>query len=407
MREKSRMWTGQKCFRWSGCREACERAAKMKGGGARRMVMRRVMINGEEREEEKNVKREAGLYYEVDWKHNPEGATRGRREMMTLMASTAALSVTCGGSLASNALSGFSSQEDGQIYASSGSGVLITGATSGIGFDAVLKLLEKGEKVFAMCRSEAKATAFSEAVRKRDLPGTAVPVVTDLSSLSAVRRVVEQMQRMCPNGLGGLVLNAGVQFSGKSGPALRTDDGFEYTIGVNHLSHFLLANLLLPLIIKYTQSGEVDKAASSLGGSARKKGARIVVTASEVHDPTSGGGSVGSPAHLGTLDGIIRDGKDFVMVDESKAVWDADKAYKDSKACNVLFALELSRRLSEMGYSARDISCNCYGPGLITRTNFFRNQNRLFVTLFDLITNTIGAAESVSGGGDWYGLTTL
>ena len=154
-------------------------------------------------------------------------------------------------------------------------------------------------------------------------------------------------------------------------------------------SHFLLANLLLPILARYAGEGR------GAGG----RGGRVVVTASEVHDPSTRGGSVGSPAHLGALEGLSS--REFVMVDSSDrdAAWDADKAYKDSKAMNVLFARELARRLATQ-FGAGDLSCNCFGPGLITRTEFFRHQNPLFVGAFDLVTNAIGAAESVGGGGD-------
>ena len=77
----------------------------------------------------------------------------------------------------------------------------------------------------------------------------------------------------------------------------RTADGFEITVGTNHLGHFLLANLLLP-----------DVAAAG-------PGARVVVTASEVHDPASPGGAVGPGATLGSLEGMATQGAAFEMVD--------------------------------------------------------------------------------------------
>jgi NAD(P)-dependent dehydrogenase (short-subunit alcohol dehydrogenase family) len=89
----------------------------------------------------------------------------------------------------------------------------------------------------------------------------------------------------------------------------RTADGFEETIGVNHLGHFLLAQLLLPTLSKSTR-------------------ARLVITASPVHDPSSGGGDVGAPASLGDLAGLAA-GPGFTMVDGGP--YDPDKAYKDSK----------------------------------------------------------------------------
>lgn len=66
--------------------------------------------------------------------------------------------------------------------------------------------------------------------------------------------------------------------------------------------------------------------------------------------------------------------------------------------CNVLFARELQRRLSDKG--AR-VDVTSYGPGLITRTGFFRNQQPFFVKVFDFFTNDVfRVAETVSGGGD-------
>jgi hypothetical protein len=94
----------------------------------------------------------------------------------------------------------------------------------------------------------------------------------------------------------------------------RTKDGFELTVGTNHLGHFYLNSLLLPQL---------------------KSDGRIVVTASSLHDPDSPGGAQGKTATLGDLTGFERDGKFFEMVDGEP--FNADKAYKDSKVCVVEF----------------------------------------------------------------------
>ena len=120
------------------------------------------------------------------------------------------------------------------------------------------------------------------------------------------------------------------------------------------------------------------------------------MTSSEVHDPSSPGGSVGKGATLGDLSGMERDGKAFEMI--SGEEFDADKAYKDSKLCNMLFAYELERRLEAAGSK---ITVNSVGPGLITRTGLFRHQPVLFVKAFDIATNDIfKVAETVDGGGN-------
>jgi NAD(P)-dependent dehydrogenase (short-subunit alcohol dehydrogenase family) len=106
-------------------------------------------------------------------------------------------------------------------------------------------------------------------------------------------------------------LNAGVARKTDATDVARTQDGFELTVGTNHLGHFYLQHLLLPLLSR-----------SKIGG-------RLVITASGVHDPQSPGGAQGVPATLGNLLGLERDGKRFEMVDGG--AFNADKAYKDSK----------------------------------------------------------------------------
>lgn len=105
---------------------------------------------------------------------------------------------------------------------------------------------------------------------------------------------------------------------------------------------------------------------------------------------------MGAGATLGSLDGLAA-GPNFAMVSSPSDPYDADKAYKDSKLCGVLFACELSRRLAADG---RGVTVNAFGPGLITRSQFFRNQNRLFVRLFDFAVNDVfHVAETPEGGG--------
>jgi len=101
---------------------------------------------------------------------------------------------------------------------------------------------------------------------------------------------------------------------------------------------------------------------------------------------------VGAPASLGSLAGITTDGARFTMIDGGK--YDPDKAYKDSKLCNILFMAEAARR-----YKGK-ITFNAFSPGLIADPNgFFRNQNRLFATVFNTITKVVGVAESNEFGG--------
>ena len=106
----------------------------------------------------------------------------------------------------------------------------------------------------------------------------------------------------------------------------------------------------------------------------KSKSPRIVITSSEVHNPESPGGKIGKRACLGELKGLQKS-SDFKMINGSN-FFDADKAYKDSKLCNILFGRELSRRLEEKNIN---IPVICWAPGLvIPRSNagFFRYSRK-------------------------------
>jgi protochlorophyllide reductase len=127
------------------------------------------------------------------------------------------------------------------------------------------------------------------------------------------------------------------------------------------LGHFYLNHLLLPKV--------------------NKESGRIVVTASSVHDPESPGGKQGLAATLGELKGFERDGRMFEMVDGGP--YNGDKAYKDSKLCNILFTRELQHRL-ESNDATKNIVVNSFSPGLITSSGFFRYQSPLFSKVSDM-----------------------
>lgn len=123
------------------------------------------------------------------------------------------------------------------------------------------------------------------------------------------------------------------------------------------------------------------------------KNGKIVVTASAVHDPESPGGAQGVPATLGDMKGLETEGRSCEMIDGEK--FNADKAYKDSKLCNVLFTRELQKRLGSEG-----ITVNSFSPGLIVGTGLFRDQNPFFTKLFDVAaTDLLKVGETPSCGG--------
>ena len=221
--------------------------------------------------------------------------------------------------------------------------ILLTGGTSGIGLEAARLLLQAGHRLTVLCRTGAGAAAL-----RQQLDGSLSTPLCDLADLKSVARCAHGLLQ-AGEPIDTLVLNAGLQYTGAAQPRWSAQ-GFELTVAVNHLAHQALLMQLLPLLQEASAP-------------------RLVVTASEVHDPSTPGGRVGAPAGLGQLDGL-RQGPGAVMLD-GHSLFNADKAYKDSKLCNVLMARSAARRES--------MAVLAWSPGLViprSQGGFFRDSRR-------------------------------
>jgi NAD(P)-dependent dehydrogenase (short-subunit alcohol dehydrogenase family) len=125
--------------------------------------------------------------------------------------------------------------------------VIVTGGNTGLGFETARALAEsdQGWHVVIACRNPAKAAEAVQTITNRTAKGRVEAMSLDLSSLASVRAFAQDYAGRNLPLLRGVVLNAGSQFVKGT---TYTQDGFEATFGVNHLGHFLLANLLLPQI---------------------------------------------------------------------------------------------------------------------------------------------------------------
>ena len=126
--------------------------------------------------------------------------------------------------------------------------VVITGSNSGIGLAGAKLLTAAGHRVVCACRTQAKADAAAAACAEYAATNAARPggsvrgAECDLASLASVRAFAASMKGQK---IDSLVLNAGVSRGTSETEPIRTAEGFEITIGTNHLGHFALAELLV------------------------------------------------------------------------------------------------------------------------------------------------------------------
>jgi NAD(P)-dependent dehydrogenase (short-subunit alcohol dehydrogenase family) len=203
--------------------------------------------------------------------------------------------------------------------------ILISGATNGIGLAAAEALAAAGASVAIVGRSETSARAAAARISAAAKGATIATFVADLSSQAAVRALAAEVLDRCPK-LDALISNAGVIY----GTRQLSKDGIELTWAVNHLAPFLLTALLLERL----------KASAP---------ARIITTASN--------------AHRGA-----RIPFDDVNAETS---YRGLGRYGETKLANILFTVELARRLEGTG-----ITANCYHPGLVA-TGINRNNGLL------------------------------
>jgi NAD(P)-dependent dehydrogenase (short-subunit alcohol dehydrogenase family) len=211
--------------------------------------------------------------------------------------------------------------------------VILTGATRGIGRAAAIELAGRGAEVAVVGRDP-------ERVRETAREAGGHEHVADLTRMDEVRRLAAELLERYPR-IDVLANNAGALFTSRH----VTPDGFEQTFALNHLSPFLLTNLLLE---RLTESA-----------------ARVVTTSSDAH---RGG--------LLDLDDLQGDDGRFRI----------GRAYATTKLCNVLFTRELQRRHPRL-------AANCFHPGVI-RTGFARNDGALMRIGATLIGPFLGSPKS-------------
>lgn len=234
--------------------------------------------------------------------------------------------------------------------------VVITGSSSGLGLNCV-QALQNRDDVFVVC-AVREPEKMHEAAAKAGIPRTDYAATElQLASFQSVKDFATDLKKALPRGsLDRLVCNAAVYLPTDPKPRF-TDDGYEMSLQVNHLGHFLLVQLLLPAL----------KTA---------KDARVCIVGSVTGNKNTVAGSLVKPvADVGELEGL-KAGPGKEMVD-GKPFYGA-KAYKDAKALNMMTVLELHRRL----HPSTGITFNSMYPGCIATTSLFREKREWFRYFF-------------------------
>jgi NAD(P)-dependent dehydrogenase (short-subunit alcohol dehydrogenase family) len=206
--------------------------------------------------------------------------------------------------------------------------ILITGGTAGLGTESARVLQKNGAKVYITARTLEKGQKVADELNKAHPDSPTIEVVAiDLSSLQSVRDGAKDFLARSDK-LNVLLNNAGVMAC----PESKTADGFEMQFGVNHIAHFLLFQLLKPLL---------------LASSTPKLNSRVVSLSSSGHRI--------SDVHF----------DNYNLAGE----YDPWVAYGQSKTANILFANELDRRYGSQGLHGLSLH-----PGVIMNTELSRHQ---------------------------------
>ncbi|KAL1261643.1 hypothetical protein QQF64_006908 [Cirrhinus molitorella] len=231
-----------------------------------------------------------------------------------------------------------------------GKTVIVTGGNNGIGKATVAQLALRGARVILACYSKQRGEAAAQEIRKETGNDAVIFMQLDLSSQKSIRSFAETFLKT-ESRLDLLINNAALGAPG------RTEDGIGMILGVNHIGHFLLTNLLLDRLKKCAPS-------------------RVINVSSCGHN-------------FGTIDfDCINTHKKLVL---GSSDLDLFRAYASTKLCNVLFTHELAKRLE-----GTNVTCYSLHPGSV-RSELARHLRQWHSRIVLFMIRHFWATDPVSG----------
>ena len=247
--------------------------------------------------------------------------------------------------------------------------IIVTGGNSGLGFESVKTFAGKGAEVILASRSKENGEKAKTEILEKVPDGKIEVAQLDLADLESVRRFVKNFQQKHSQ-LDVLLNNAGIMTT----PYFTTKDGFEGQVGTNHLGHFALTGLLLPVLKKTPKS-------------------RVVNVSSMAH----------KQGKMDFNNLLFENGKGYSPM----------KSYGRSKLANLLFTYELQRFFESNNIDSISVAAH---PG-VSQTNLARHlEEKLFFKIlypvFKFMTQdaAAGALPQIRAsvdphvkGGEYYG----
>jgi NAD(P)-dependent dehydrogenase (short-subunit alcohol dehydrogenase family) len=241
-----------------------------------------------------------------------------------------------------------------------GKTAIVTGSNTGIGYETTLELYKKGAKVYVACRNEEKALNAIERMKTDGGTGELIYGHLDLASLKSVKAFAENVITSEPS-LDLLINNAGIMIP----PPHKTEDGFEIQFGVNFVGHFALTGHLFNLL-------------------EATKGSRVVTLSSIAHR------------------GASIDFDNF----RSEKPYSAWREYGQSKLADLIFTLELEKRLRQNGSQVISLAAH---PGY-SETDLQKYMDPAMLASLELMTAKEGALPTLAAalredakGGQYWG----